>query len=88
MSDPLLLEVLTPEGRVFSSRVSEVQFPSAFRGTYGILPDHTAVMTPLGDGTLTCLREGQKVQINLGGGFAEVGPDHVTVLAREASVVA
>jgi len=84
MSCYLKLEVVTPEGRVFSSDVSELQFPSAFRGYYGILPDHTPVLTPLGDGLINCLVGGNKVVLTVFGGFAEVGPDHVTILARES----
>jgi len=84
MSSYLKLEVVTPEGRVFSSEVSELQFPSAFRGYYGILPGHTPVLTPLGDGLINCLAGGNKVVLTVFGGFAEVGPNHVTILARES----
>jgi F-type H+-transporting ATPase subunit epsilon len=82
----LKLEVMTPEGRVFSSDVSEIQFPTAFQGYYGILPGHTPVLTPLGDGTINCLDAsagGKKVTLTVSGGFAEVGPNHVTILARK-----
>ncbi len=87
MADAILLEVLTPERKVFSARVSEVQFPTEFRGYYGILPEHTAVMTPLGDGLLHFLQDGQKRHLTVFGGFAEVGAEHVTILAREAETV-
>jgi len=83
MSGYLKLEVVTPLGRVFSSNVSELQFPTAFRGYYGILPDHTPVLTPLGDGHINCLLDGKATTLTVSGGFAEVGPDHVTILARE-----
>lgn len=87
MADAILLEVLTPERKVFSARVSEVQFPTEYRGYYGILPEHTAVMTPLGDGLLHFLQDGQKRHLTVFGGFAEVGAEHVTILAREAETV-
>jgi F-type H+-transporting ATPase subunit epsilon len=83
MGGNLRLEVVTREGSVFSSDVQELQFPSAHRGYYGILPDHTPVLTPIGDGQVTCLANGQKTALAISGGFAEVGPDLVTILARE-----
>ena len=87
MSDPILLEVVTPQRRVFSAQVSQVEFPSADRGYYGILPGHTPVMTPLGQGLLYYTQEGHRHWLTVFGGFAEVGPDHVTVLARESETV-
>jgi F-type H+-transporting ATPase subunit epsilon len=82
MTDSILLEVLTPERRVFSAEVAELQFPTADRGYYGILPGHTPLITPLGDGLITFTMDAQKHLLTVFGGFAEVGPDHVTILAR------
>lgn len=82
MSDTLKLEVVTPERLVLSERVSEVQFPTADRGYYGILPGHTPVMTAVGDGLLTFVKEGQTHWLTVFGGFAEAGPDRLTILAR------
>ncbi len=87
MSEPILLEVVTPQRRVLAAQVSEVAFPSAHRGYYGILPGHTPVMTPVGDGLLYFTQEGKKHWLTVFGGFAEVGPDHVTILARESETV-
>lgn len=87
MSEPILLEVVTPQRRVFSAHVSDVSFPSAHRGYYGILPGHTPVMTPVGEGLLYYTLEGRKHWLTVFGGFAEVGPDHVTILARESETV-
>lgn len=84
MDGHLLLEVVTPERKVFSAEVSELSFPTAERGYYGILPGHTPIMTPVGDGLLTYVQNGQKLVLTVFGGFAEVGPDRVTILARES----
>jgi F-type H+-transporting ATPase subunit epsilon len=84
MSGYLRLEVVTHEGKIFSSDVSELQFPTAFRGYYGILPGHTPVLTPVGDGLINCLQNGKKVIMTVFGGFAEIGPDQVKILARES----
>ena len=82
MSDTLKLEVVTPERLVLSERVSEVQFPTADRGYYGILPGHTPVMTAVGDGLLSYVKDGQTHSLTVFGGFAEAGPDRLTLLAR------
>ncbi len=87
MSKSIKLEVVTPERPVFSTEVAEVQFPTASRGYYGILPGHTPVMTEVGDGLLYYIQEGQKHWITVFGGFAEIGPDHVTILARESETM-
>jgi F-type H+-transporting ATPase subunit epsilon len=87
MSQSIKLEVVTPERPVFSAEVSEVQFPTAERGYYGILPGHTPLMTAVGDGLLYYVQNGQKHWITVFGGFAEVGPDRVTILARESETV-
>lgn len=84
MPDRILLEVVTPEQRVLSTHVSELQFRTAARGYYGILPDHTPTLAPLGDGLLFYTQNGEKRWLTVFGGFAEVGPDHVTILARTA----
>ena len=87
MSDTILLEVLTPERRIFSAAVSELQFPTAEMGYYGILPGHTPLVTALGSGLINYTQDGQKHWLTVFGGFAEVGPDHVTVLARISETV-
>lgn len=84
MDGHLLLEVLTPERKVFSAEVSELSFPTAHRGAYGILPGHTPVLAPVGDGLVHFVQGGQKQVLTVFGGFAEVGPDRVTLLARES----
>ncbi|WP_243319612.1 MULTISPECIES: ATP synthase F1 subunit epsilon [Geothrix] len=87
MSQSIKLEVVTPERPVFSADVAEVQFPTATRGYYGILPGHTPLMTAVGDGLLYYVQDGQKHWLTVFGGFAEVGPDRVTILARESETV-
>ena len=88
MAQTIKLEVVTPERPVFSAEVAEVQFPTANRGYYGILPGHTPLMTEVGDGLLYYIQDGQKHWITVFGGFAEVGPDRVTILARGSETVA
>lgn len=86
MADTILLEVITPQRRVFSAQVSEVQFPGA-DGYYGILPGHTPVMTPMGNGLVYFVQDGQRHWLTVFGGFAEVTPEQVVILARESETV-
>ena len=87
MSEPILLEVVTPNKRVFGAQVSEVSFPTADKGYYGILPGHTPVMTPLGQGLIYYVQDSEKHWLTVFGGFAEVGSDHVTILARSSETM-
>jgi len=87
MADSILLEVLTPERRIFSAEVAELQFPTADAGYYGILPGHTPLMTPVGEGLVSYTQGDARHWLTVFGGFAEVGPDHVTILARVSETV-
>ncbi len=77
-------EVVTPERVVFDDEVDMVVAPGV-EGQLGILPHHAPLMTALTFGELSIRRTGQEDElIAIGGGFMEVGPDHVTILADSA----
>jgi F-type H+-transporting ATPase subunit epsilon len=77
-------EVVTAERTVFEGDVDMVVAPG-IQGELGILPHHAPLMTALTFGELTLRREGEDDEfIAIGGGFLEVGPDHVTILADSA----
>ena len=77
-------EVVTAERTVFQDDVDMVVAPG-FAGQLGILPHHAPLMTSLTYGELIIHREGQEDEfIAIGGGFMEVGPEHVTILADSA----
>jgi F-type H+-transporting ATPase subunit epsilon len=77
-------EVVTAERTVFDDSVDMVVAPG-IEGQLGILPHHTPLMTSLTYGELIIHREGYEDEyIAIGGGFMEVGPDHVTILADSA----
>jgi F-type H+-transporting ATPase subunit epsilon len=83
MPDALTLEVVTPDRAVLRESVVEVQIPGR-EGYLGILPGHTPLLTELTTGVLS-YRQGQQTRrMALTGGFAEVLPDRVTVLANSA----
>jgi F-type H+-transporting ATPase subunit epsilon len=77
-------EVVTAERTVFADDVDMVVAPG-IEGQLGILPNHAALITALTYGELVIHREGQEDEfIAIGGGFLEVGPKHVTILADSA----
>jgi F-type H+-transporting ATPase subunit epsilon len=77
-------EIVTPERTVFEEDVDMVVAPG-IEGQLGVLPHHAPLMTALTYGELIIHREGQEDEfIAIGGGFMEVGPDHVTILADSA----
>jgi len=76
----LKLEVVTPERLVFSGTVSDVLFPGV-GGWCGILPGHTPLLAPLANGLVQYHQDGKAGCVTVFGGFAEVGPEQVTILA-------
>lgn len=77
-------EIVTAERTVFDDDVAMVVAPG-IEGQLGVLPHHAPLMTALTYGELIIHREGQEDEfIAIGGGFMEVGPDHVTILADSA----
>jgi F-type H+-transporting ATPase subunit epsilon len=74
------LEVVTPEKMVFSDDVDLV-LAWGVEGQLGILPHHAPLMTMLQPGDLLIRKEGKEEYLTISGGFLEVRPDKVVVLA-------
>jgi len=76
--------VVSVERTVFSDDVDMVLAPG-IEGQLGILPHHAPLMTALVPGELIIRRAGQEdLHMAVGGGFMEVRPDRVTILADSA----
>ena len=81
---PIKLDIVTIERQVFSEEVDMVVAPGT-EGMLGILPHHAPLMTGLKPGELVIKRRGLPDQfLAIGGGFMEVRPDKVTILADSA----
>ncbi len=80
---PIQCDIITQERTVFSGEVDSVNLPGS-EGRMGILPNHTALLTTLDFGEVVVNRDGQEEFFAIGGGFVEVQPDHVTILADSA----
>jgi F-type H+-transporting ATPase subunit epsilon len=77
------LEVVTPERLLLSEEVDMVSAPGAL-GEFGVLPLHTPLLTTLDIGEVV-YRKGEKThKLALSWGYAEVGPEKVTILAEVA----
>jgi F-type H+-transporting ATPase subunit epsilon len=77
------LEIVTAEGVVFSDDVDAVVAPG-IEGELGILPHHTPLMTMLSPGELRIVRGVNEHYLAVSGGFLEVRPDHIIILADAA----
>ena len=83
MPEPLQLEVVTPERLLVREDVESVQAPGE-AGYLGILPGHAAFVGLLGTGVLDYAAGGRRRYLAVSGGFIEVLPGHVRVLADVA----
>jgi len=80
------LDIVTAEKEVYSEEVDMVIAPGV-EGQLGILPHHTPLMTILRPGELRIKKGEEEVSLVISGGFLEVRPDRVIVLADAAERV-
>ena len=81
MADTLLFQLVSPERLLVETQVTEVQIP-AREGYIGVLPGHAPLLSELSaGGVLTYTADGVKQVVAVYGGFVEVLPDCVRVLA-------
>jgi F-type H+-transporting ATPase subunit epsilon len=83
----LHLEIVTPERLAYSDDVDMVLVPGV-EGELGILPHHTPLVSLLGMGELKIRKGGQEDVFAIAGGFLQVRPDKVVVMAETASLAA
>jgi len=76
-------EIVTQERIVFSGEVDAVNLPGS-EGRLGILPNHTPLLTTLDYGEVIVRKSGEEQYFAVGGGFAEIQPTKVIVLADSA----
>ena len=83
MYSKLRLEVVTPERQAISLEVDAVVLPGE-EGSLGILPGHMSLVTSLKPGMLKYQVKGEEQIYALGGGYAEITPQKIVVLADTA----
>ena len=80
----ILLEVATPDkGEVFSKDINML-ITRSICGELGILPKHARLLTELIPHAMRIKVDGGETQLFVGGGFMEVTPDKITILADSA----
>ena len=77
------LDIVTVERQVISEQVDYISAPGV-DGVLGILPRHAPLLTALAPGELRYRKGPDEFAFAVGGGFMQVRPDHVTVLADSA----
>ena len=82
---PLQLEIVTPERQVYSDTVDSVQLPGS-EGELGVLPHHAPLVSTLGVGELRFRKDGTEESFAIVGGFLQVRPDRVVVMAETADM--
>ena len=82
---PLRLEIVTPERLAYEDDVDGVQVPG-IDGELGILPHHAPLVSILGAGELRIRKAGGEESFAVMGGFVQVRPDKVVVMAETADL--
>lgn len=80
----LMVDVVSTERSIFSGEARFVEVPGA-QGELGVLPGHTPLLTGVRPGTVRIeAADGSETYLYIAGGFVEIQPDRVTVLADTA----
>ena len=82
---PIQLEIVTPERLAYSDTVDSVQLPGS-EGELGVLPHHAPLVSTLGVGELRIRKGGSEESFAIVGGFLQVRPDRVMVMAETADL--
>ena len=83
MADKLSFALVSPERELFNGEVDHVVVPGS-EGDFGVSPNHAPVMSVIKPGALKVFDGGGERRIFVNGGFADVTPEGLTVLAEEA----
>ncbi len=83
MADKLSFALVSPERELFNGEVDHVVVPGS-EGEFGVSPNHAPVMSVVKPGALRVFNDGAERRIFVNGGFADVTPEGLTVLAEEA----
>jgi F-type H+-transporting ATPase subunit epsilon len=82
---PIELQIVTPEKLAYDEEVDSVVVPGA-DGELGILPHHAPLLANLGIGELRIRKGGAEESFAIAGGFVQVRPDKVVVMAETADM--
>jgi len=83
MTDKLTFSLVSPERELYSGEVDQVDIPGT-EGDLGVFPNHSPLMAAIRTGTITVVENGAETKFFVQGGFADVTPSGLTVLAEQA----
>jgi len=83
MANKIAFELVSPEKLLLSALADMVTVPGT-EGYMGVMAGHAPVVTTLRAGMIDVLTDGKDDRYFIRGGFAEIGPARITVLAEEA----
>lgn len=87
MADGIRIEIVSPERLVLSEQAQSVVVPGT-EGYFTVMGDHAPLMSTLKPGFITVTRaDGNTQTFYVRGGFADVSPEGLTILAEQASVL-
>ena len=86
MAEKLTFSLVSPERELFTGEVDQVDIPGT-EGDMGILPNHTPLMAAIRAGAITVFADGSETQYFIQGGFADVTPGGLTILAEKATAM-
>ena len=87
MADGIRIEIVSPERLVLSEQAQSVVVPGT-EGYFTVMGDHAPLMSTLKPGFITVTRaDGNAQTFYVRGGFADVSPEGLTILAEQASVL-
>ena len=72
------LDILSPEGTIFSGEVSLATFPGVV-GSFTVLEDHAALISALQTGTIVIRQKDGEKSFSIEGGFVEVNDNEIAV---------
>ncbi len=76
-------DLVSPEKLVFSGDVQQVDVPGS-EGDFGVLAEHAPLIAMLRPGIVTIYGDSGPTRVVVSGGFAEVNPESLTILADSA----
>jgi len=81
MADKLQFSLVSPEAELFSGEVDQVDVPGT-EGDFGVFADHAPFMAAIRTGAITVYNDGVETRYMIQGGFADVMPEGLTILAE------
>ncbi len=81
MAEKLQFSLVSPEAELFCGEVDQVDVPGT-EGDFGVFADHAPFMAAIRTGAITVYNDGTETRYMIQGGFADVMPEGLTILAE------